>query len=178
MNLTSRIESYTVGGQILISESTVTACGPILRIDSQLEIMPKGVREPITIYEVGGIGGDYHIFLPAKQPIELQQLQRPVTVEFTILEGKYAGRERHKGVIRKMADRIAEMQADVSADKLNNLKIWLCDDQNKEISADLYAKVIEVLSESPPEFRINFTSVPPEADAFFKRCLTLSATEG
>ena len=32
VNLTSRIESFTVGGQILISETTVEACGPILRM--------------------------------------------------------------------------------------------------------------------------------------------------
>lgn len=41
----SRIESYTVGGQILAPESTVRVCGPILPLDDASEIMPKGVRE-------------------------------------------------------------------------------------------------------------------------------------
>jgi adenylate cyclase len=169
VNLTSRIESYTVGGQILISESTAAACGPILRIDSELEIMPKGVREPITIYEVGGIAGDYGIFLPAKKPIELHPLPQPVKIEFTILEGKHAGKERHQGALEKMTESIAEMQAQVSADKLSNLKIWLRDDQGQEVSAELYAKVVDLLSEAPPRFRIHFTTVPLEAKVFFQQ---------
>ena len=37
VNLTARIESYTVGGQIFISESTLEACGDILRIDTRHE---------------------------------------------------------------------------------------------------------------------------------------------
>jgi adenylate cyclase len=65
VNLTSRIESYTVGGQILISEATLGACGPILRTDGRVEVMPKGFSRPIVIYEVGGIGGEYGLYLPA-----------------------------------------------------------------------------------------------------------------
>ena len=55
VNLTARIESYTVGGQIFISENTVEECGQhLLRIDDRMDVMPKGVKKPITIYEVGG----------------------------------------------------------------------------------------------------------------------------
>jgi adenylate cyclase len=54
VNLTARIESYTVGGQILISESTRQEVGPILRIAQQIEIEVKGIDGPITstMYEV------------------------------------------------------------------------------------------------------------------------------
>ncbi|UCE82377.1 MAG: response regulator [Deltaproteobacteria bacterium] len=60
--LTSRIESFTKGGQILVSESTVDSCGPILSIDDSMEVMPKGVNKPIPIYQVGGIGGEYNLY--------------------------------------------------------------------------------------------------------------------
>lgn len=169
VNLTSRIESYTVGGQILVSENTRKACGPILRLDHELEIMPKGVRQPITIYEIGGIAGAFNIFLPVKKPIELKPLARSVPIEFTILEGKHAGKERYRGMIEKMTEGLAELQAQVSADQLSNLKIWLRDDHDQELGAELYAKVIEVLSESPPKLRIHFTTIPPEASLFFQQ---------
>jgi len=169
INLTSRIESYTVGGQIFISESTVEACDPILRIDSQLEVMPKGVKELITIYEVGGIGGDFNIFLPEKENIELTELQQPLTVEFTILAGKHAGVDMHKGTVVRMVNKVADIQTDVMTDKLTDLKLSLFDNEGTEITSDLYAKVIEIFSESPPMFRISFTSVPPEARAFFEK---------
>jgi len=169
VNLTSRIETYTVGGQILISESTLQECDGLLRIDDQMEVMPKGVREPITIYEVGGIGGKFKIALPEKQPIELIPLTQPVTMRFTFLEGKHTGKDLYTATITKMHDRIAEVQTTLSAEKLANLKIFLFDEQDREITSELYAKVIHVISEDPSVFLINFTSVPAEADAFFQR---------
>lgn len=54
VNMTSRIESYTVGGQILISESLRQEAGEILRIDAQQEVLPKGAETHLRIYEVGG----------------------------------------------------------------------------------------------------------------------------
>lgn len=171
VNLTSRIESYTVGGQILISESTVDECGGLLRIDDQMEVMPKGVREPIMIYEVGGIGGDFQIFRPEKAPVELAPLPEPITLKFTFLEGKHAGKDRHEAVIAKMRDRLAEVQASLNAEKLTNLKMFLFDQEGREITSEVYAKVIEVTSENPPVFIINFTSVPAEAEAFFQHHL-------
>jgi adenylate cyclase len=167
MNLTSRIESYTVGGQILISEATKAECGDILRIDDQMEVMPKGVKEPITIYEVGGIGGGFQIYRPEKKPVELSELSQPLHIKFTILEGKHASDQQHDGTIVRMFEKIAEIATHVVADKLMNLKVSLFDSHGALITPDLYVKVIDVPSESPPVLRVNFTAVPPEAEIFF-----------
>lgn len=163
VNLTARIESYTVGGQIFVSETTQEECGPILRIDDQMEVMPKGVKRPITIYQIGGIGGDFKLYLPEKKDLALVTLKTPFMIRFTILEGKHAGDEEHEGIIAKMLGKMAEIQADMVAEKLTNLKISLFDGDGKEITSDLYAKVTENVTEKPPIFRVNFTSIPPEA---------------
>ncbi len=168
VNLTSRIESYTVGGQTLISESTLSACGPILRIDGQTEVMPKGVKEPITIYEIGGIGGKHNLYLPEKTPPEMIELSHPLDIQFTELNEKDTQEEAHKGVIRRLASEAAEVAAEVDVGRLTNIKVSLFDEEGYEITTDLYAKVTENLSESPPEFVVIFTSVPPEAKSFFR----------
>lgn len=67
VNLTYRIESSTLGGQILISESTLKEVDSSVKIDGQKQVMPKGVKQPIIIYEVGGIGGDYNLFITKKE---------------------------------------------------------------------------------------------------------------
>lgn len=69
VNLTARIENFTVGGQILISESTKQAAGPILRVDGSLRVNVKGISRAICIYDVGGIGGDYDVHLPATDAV-------------------------------------------------------------------------------------------------------------
>src|SRR5215207_2031588 len=48
VNLTSRIQSYTTGGQILISETTRQEAGPILRIGKQTEVKAKGIEHPVV----------------------------------------------------------------------------------------------------------------------------------
>ncbi|MCJ7684788.1 MAG: adenylate/guanylate cyclase domain-containing protein [Desulfobacteraceae bacterium] len=169
VNLTARIESYTVGGQIFISENTLEECGQhLLRIDDQMEVMPKGVKKPLSIYEVGGIRGEFNLFLPEKVVVELPELQLPLTILFTILEGKHASDETHKGTVVKMLDNVAEIRAGIAADKLTNLKISVSDYDGKEITTDLYAKVTRKVSDSPAIFRVNFTSIPPEAEGFLK----------
>lgn len=171
VNLTARIESYTVGGQILISETTMEECGPILRIDDQMEVMPKGVKKPITIYEVGGIEGEFNLFLPEKKPVELVELMKPLTVQIVLLSGKHAGKDSHEGKVTKMVTSGAEIQAEVEAHMLDNLKISLFDNDGKEITVDLYAKVTEELPGPSNTFRVHFTSIPPEAGDFMERIL-------
>jgi len=64
VNLTYRMESYTVGGQILIAERTFQAVRSIALINSSREIQSKGLQHPITIYDVAGIGGKFNLYLP------------------------------------------------------------------------------------------------------------------
>ncbi|QTA87383.1 Two component system response regulator receiver and adenyl cyclase domains-containing protein [Desulfonema magnum] len=168
VNLAARIESFTVGGQILISESTLKDCGQIVRIDDQMEVMPKGFKDPVKIYEIGGIAGDYDLFLPEKQEIKLLDLRQPLPILFMKLTEKYANKNVFQGTVFRLGNEAAEIRTDEPIKRLTNLKISLFDDEGYEITTELYAKVTRNLSDSPPVSRICFTSVPPEARAFFK----------
>ncbi len=64
VNLTSRIQSYTTGGQILISDATRQEAGQILKLGKQTEVKAKGVEHPITLFELLGIGGKHKLLLP------------------------------------------------------------------------------------------------------------------
>jgi adenylate cyclase len=67
-----------------------------------------------------------------------------------------------------MLDNVAEIRAGITADKLTNLKISVSDYDGKEITTDLYAKVTKTVSDNPAVFRVNFTSIPPEAEGFLR----------
>lgn len=64
VNITARVESYTGPGQILITESTRQQCGDRLEIRGQMRVSPKGIREEITLFDVGGIRGEAPLGLP------------------------------------------------------------------------------------------------------------------
>lgn len=71
VNLAYRIESYTSGGQILISAATLQDAAPAVKVNRRMEVDPKGFTEPITIYEVGGIGGEYNLYTLRRSGEEL-----------------------------------------------------------------------------------------------------------
>jgi hypothetical protein len=61
VNLCGRIESYTIGGQILISPETRRQVNTTLDVASEQDIYPKGVTIPLKIAHVTGIGEPYNL---------------------------------------------------------------------------------------------------------------------
>ena len=55
VNLAGRIESFTTGGQLLISENTREKIKSSLRIDAQFQVEPKGATRSLQLHEIGGI---------------------------------------------------------------------------------------------------------------------------
>ena len=167
VNLTSRIESFTVGGQTFISRSTHDACGDILRIDDTIEIMPKGVTKPISIYELGGVGEPYNQFMPETR--EWIILNNPLIIQYAILKGKYTDDVFHEGKIEKiMGITAAEIRSETSLERLANIRFSMFDKDKQKIADDLYAKVTRVFSNNTDLFKITFTSLPAEAERYFK----------
>src|SRR4030095_3953599 len=65
VNATSRIESFAVGGQILISEAALREAGPDVQVGERLLIEAKGTRDPIVAYHLRGVGGEVAVRLAA-----------------------------------------------------------------------------------------------------------------
>jgi adenylate cyclase len=111
VNLTSRIQSYTIGGQILVSAVTQQEIGPLGRLSKQMEVEAKGIAEPITLYELRGIGGAYGLFLPAREE-ELVSLQQQIPLQYTVLEGQHIGRTVYKGHFITLSAKGGEVRSD------------------------------------------------------------------
>ncbi|MBF0339986.1 MAG: response regulator [Magnetococcales bacterium] len=177
INLTARIESLTVGGQILISDATAKACGPILTIDQSWEVMPKGVGRPVTIHQVSGIGGHHALQLPKPDKITLQPLARTPALLVRVMEGKHAGLSGHLGTLVALAPPLAEILSDLHAERLTNLQIELLDDAGDPLTSPLYAKVLTE-DEGDGRQTIHFTSTPPEAEQLFQQWLAAEKGPG
>jgi hypothetical protein len=59
INLAYRIESQTVGGQVLIGPRTHELVRDVVDVRGTLEVALKGVEGPLTIYDVVGIRGPH-----------------------------------------------------------------------------------------------------------------------
>src|SRR5688572_3092081 len=56
VNATARIESYTVGGQVLISNATRIEAGPEILVAEEMEIELKASNALVSVFSVTGIG--------------------------------------------------------------------------------------------------------------------------
>jgi adenylate cyclase len=175
VNMTSRIESYSVGGQILISESVRQEAGEILRIDAQRNVLPKGAERPLRIYEVGGIGGHYNLALETKDPA-LVALLREIPVRYSVLAGKAIGKKGIKGSVVQLSKNCAEIILDGPVSVLTNLRMNLADVDERLSARAFYGKVIDHPGKKGPTQLIRFTSVPPEVDAYFQAHLQFAAS--
>ena len=172
VNLTSRIESYTVGGQILISEATRRAVGDILRVGARLEVEAKGVDGTTIVHDVRGIGGAFELFLSEVED-EIVALGTAIPLRFTVMEGKHLGGEWLFGSLVKLSASVGEVVCDEPIETLSNLKIEIEADTG-EIARELYAKVTGPLESGPRGFRIHVTSLPPELAAWLELQRTAS----
>ena len=62
VNLAARIEGITSGGQIFASAATFDEIRDIARTAGHLNVKLKGLTQPVPIYEITGIGGDYGVY--------------------------------------------------------------------------------------------------------------------
>ncbi len=173
VNLASRIESYTVGGQILVSNSTHQACNNLLTVGEQIEVLPKGMQTPITVTEVLGIAGAFNIHLPQQETLHWHPLTPPLSVSFYLLEGKYSGITAYSGELLCLTERRAVLRTEQPCHHLSNLKLSLLDAQQQLISNEVYAKVTEERSSQTQAYEtvITFTSVPAQVKQFFAHLL-------
>ncbi len=170
VNLTSRIESYTIGGQILVSEATQQAVGPLLRIAEQIQIEAKGVDQPTTVHDVRGIGGAYNLFLPDREEA-LVPLRETIPLRYTVLEGKHLGGAASTGRFVKLSAKGAEVYADHPMALWSDIKIQLTGSNGEPLPGDLYAKVQRNVVENHPGFYVHFTSISPEIATFLQGAL-------
>jgi adenylate cyclase len=167
VNLAARIESYTVGGQILISENTCKDANIDLQIAGQLQIEPKGMKHPVTICEIRGIGGKYNLFLPEDDD-KMVTLHQEVPVKYTILQGKHSAGAVFLGALVSLSEKGAQMRSLDSLELLSNLKLKLLIEAELATEEEhIYAKVMQRSNVDEHHFLLRFTAVPPKAIAIF-----------
>jgi adenylate cyclase len=166
VNQVTRIEGYTVGGQILASEPVFKKVRNILRIDSQRVVHPKGYQEPIRIYEVGGIAGEYNLVLE-KMDTDLVVLVQEIPFTYAVIKGKHIGQKGFAGQIVKMSKKSAEIILDEPVEQFSNLQMNLQGVFEELAVKDFTGKVIRESQGEDLRYQIRFTSMPLEVDSYF-----------
>jgi adenylate cyclase len=171
VNLTSRIQSFTTGGQILISQATRQEVDSIFVAGRRLELKAKGVAQLVAAFEVLGVQGAYDLHLP-KATDALAALDAPVPFGYSVVEGATLVSETFKGTLTKLSPKEAEARIEAPLPLLSNLQMQLLAIDGGELPETFYGKITQIMRGDGLEVLIRFTSIPPSVEAFLRQQLT------
>lgn len=166
VNLAGRIESYTVGGQILIAPYTRSLIRAELTVAQEQQIYPKGVATPLTISHVTGIGAPYNVTCTVTE-VEPTVLPQPVAVTFLPIREKHVGAENLPGEFLTLSATGGDLRTSEPLEAFENIQIDLSTPANptetSSVGGKLFAKVLTV---KDGVCRVRFTSTPPSFPAW------------
>ena len=165
VNLAGRVESFTTGGQVLITDETRARVASPLRIDGQFQVEPKGAARSLTLFEIGGIGDPYMIWLPPRTTT-LCPLAEPLPVQFTVLEEKFVGRTVYDGLLTELSDFETRLRSSLAPAVLSNVRITVAPSAQGNPAGHIYGKVVDVTRGSASLARVRFTSATPALKAW------------
>ena len=148
VNFCGRIESYTINGQILISEETRASITNDITIAKEIVAQPKGVEGDVTLLQVTGIGEPYNISVDVKSAMP-DKLEEEIPVAFHTVDGKHGSAKSLYGGIVALASDMAILDTQVPLKVYDNIQI--------DAGGKLYCKVIEKTEDGA---LLHFTSVP------------------
>ncbi|MEE4331688.1 MAG: adenylate/guanylate cyclase domain-containing protein [Wenzhouxiangella sp.] len=162
VNLTGRIESFTIGGQILASEYTVDAVGEGLECGRSFEVDAKGVEHPVTLHEVVGLGPPWSLRL-ARDDEQLDALEPPLSVRLSELSGKKLDGPESIAQIVALGSSAATLISERPLETLANIRLRVEAGNGaagNEEGLEVYAKVTETAADGPVNrYHIALTSV-------------------
>ncbi len=164
VNFASRIESYAVGGQVLIGPATHWRIKDIVEVGEVIRAEMKGVPEPATLYEVRAIHGPYNLRLQERREA-LAPLAQSLPVQIYHIKNKIITGATSRAWITQLSDTGAVINFEGELTAWEDVRLHLLDAQGQEVPGKIYGKVIAVSpgSGDSHEAHLRFTSVSPES---------------
>ncbi len=158
VNHAGRIESFTVGGQVLISDATLGEAGEGVRVGERLSVDAKGTREPIVVYDLRGFADTE---VPGAPDSELA-LPAPLNVLCQVVVGKRVQSEAFGGRLVGLSVRSGALLVPRRLRPLSNLKLEVRPTGGPPL--EIYAKVVHVSADGVVALR--FTPLRAETEAW------------
>jgi class 3 adenylate cyclase len=176
VNFTGRMESFTVGGQVLISPSTYQRLQAVVQVQDSFQVGMKGVPEPVTLYDIQGMQGPWQITLPEIKTA-LHRLEQPLAVRLYRIKNKIVTGTLEAARISHLSltEALAEFQGDLK--EWDDVRLHLLDEEGEELPGKIFGKVLSLsrLQEGQDQARVRFTSVSPETYTFLRQ--TIKSTQ-
>lgn len=145
VNLASRIEAYSLRGQILISQNTYEIIKDAVEVGNINHVSVKGKSEPVNLYEVTGLTLDGRQLKTRKKDVRNSvRLEMDAPFLFQRLEGKEILSEQYHGVVKDMSYNGLFAVVEQAIEPMTNIRFTLALSLIGGHTRDIYAKVVSV----------------------------------
>lgn len=169
VNLASRIEAYTLRGQILISEATFHYVSDGIETGRVNEVNAKGMHGPLRFYELKAINQPQRLELPVRENRKAPRISIRVPVSYQLLEGKNILPEVYQGEIVDISYGGMLIHANTTINPFSDIKMSLNLYPFDSEPVDLYAKAMYVQDKGEVvEVGLEFTIIDDSTSAALK----------
>ena len=177
VNLTSRIEAFSLRGQILISENTFAHCRDFGAVSEPMEVFVKGKSQPVKLRELYGIPS-LNLEVPRKEVRRSHRVAVRLPCSLNIIQNKCVMPKTIKAIIRDIGYHGVLIEVDHPLMTLHDVKLEfdlpLVDFKVK----DIYAKAVNLKHEAGRNLAgLEFTSVSPDTNMKIQLLVQLLVTE-
>ena len=171
VNFAARIESYALGGQVVIGPFTYQRVKDLVEVGATINAQMKGFPAA-TLYEVLAIHGPFNLRLQEREET-LQPLATGLKVNIYHIENKIITGPTIQAEIIRLGDNATEVRFTGDLAAWDDVRLHVLDAGNQETPGKIYGKVTAVKAGEGDlrEAHISFTSVPPESRAIFRKAL-------
>lgn len=166
VNLVARIESFTIGGQVLVSPSLISAASPGLLLGDEVRVHGKGMLKPIKCRELLGLEACPELSI-YEDVMNLTPLARPLPCLVSVLTGKHLSLQMERAALVSVSRKGALVEFAGTLKRRADIMCRLQVDAGEE-APEFYAKVIQPADEPDRGYLIHFTS-PPGTSATLRR---------
>lgn len=173
VNFTGRAESFTVGGQVLISKNTYEKLSGQVDIGSVLPVEMKGVPGEVLLYDVRAIRGEYGARLEHVDD-SLTRLATGIAVRVFRMEQKILESSGKTGTIIEASLKSARLISESEIMQWEDLRIVITGTELDAQGSEIYGKVMNVIRRDDGiESLIRFTSVSPGAYRLLRQSISI-----
>jgi class 3 adenylate cyclase len=163
VNFTGRVESFTVGGQILISQGTYIRLSDKLETAQILGVAMKGVPGTVNLYDIKGLSGPHGARLPDRDET-LTTMGTAIPVRVFRLDQKMVSGKGESATIKSASLSSARVLFETRISPWEDVRMVMERGSGSQTAPEIYGKVISVVdTESGTEGLVRFTSVSSEA---------------
>jgi adenylate cyclase len=125
VNVASRVESATVGGQVLLTAATLAQLGELAHVGPSLDVQVKGLSEPLTLHELLALGGRFARVGPSAAPGAERSVAVDLPLECWSIDGKLVRADAVAGRVIRLGPRELCAELDPRPAPLTNVKLRL-----------------------------------------------------